>query len=142
MKIYITENIDKAIDGYYMIPIIYGKIDVSTIPNNIGEKIVAIDALDSIPYNLFDEFLSLVLLKMRMGCELILGGTELSIVAQDIINNKIDSQKFNEVIFNKRGVYSVKNIIDKLCANNLTILDVNIKGYHYELTAVRPANKN
>lgn len=142
MKIQITENIDKGIENYTIIPILYGKIDLTLAPNNSITHIVAIDALDSVPDNLLVEFISNIVQKMRIGCQIILGGTELSAISKDVVNNNITTQDYNKLIFSKRGIYRSEDVVKLMNQANLTINSVQIKGYKYELTASRPHPKN
>jgi hypothetical protein len=142
MNIHITENIDQIIDGYEIIPILYGKIDMGTVPSNSATNIVAVDALDSIPYNLLSEFLGQIKQKIRIGGKLVVGGLELSIISRDIVNGKLDSKTFNEIVFNKRGLYNVNDIRDILQSYGLKIDNVTIKGHNYEISASRPQITN
>lgn len=142
MKIHITENIDKAIENYTIVPILYGKIDLGLTPNNSVTHIVAIDALDSVPSNLLVDFISNIVAKMRLGCELVLGGTELAAISRDVVNNNITTPDYNQLIFSKRGIYRSEDIIKLLNEANLTINNVQIRGHRYELTATRPYPKN
>lgn len=142
MKIYITEHLDKAIENYKLIPILYGKIDVISIPNNSATEIIAIDAMDSIPSHLLVEFIKSVRQKMRIGASLIVGGTELSALARDLINHKISTKDFNESVLNKRGIYRSLDIIDLLKQAGLTIDKTIIRGYNYEISASRPSDSN
>lgn len=142
MKVYITENIDKVIEGYVMIPIIYGKIDLGQIPNNAAQTIVAVDALDSIPVQFLDTFLNDVKSKMRFNSELILGGTELSIISRDVVTGNLNTQKYNELIFSKRGIYNVSDIVALLQEKKLLINKSTIKGYNYEISATRSQASN
>jgi hypothetical protein len=142
MKVYITENIDKVIEGYVMIPIIYGKVDLGQIPNNAAQSILATDALDSIPVQFIDTFLEDIRSKMRFNSELVIGGTELSIVSRDILLGNLNTQKYNELIFSKRGIYNVSDIISLLQNKNLTINKSSIKGYNYEISVTRSQASN
>lgn len=142
MNIQITEKLDKTIEGFLTVPILYGKVDLGMVPDNAAQNIVAANALDSIPYNLLTEFLDSVRKKMRFGCKLYLGGVELSSVARDVTSGKLSSQHFNELIFTKRGLYNVKDIIELLESHGLRVEQANIKGNVYEITASRPKNTN
>lgn len=142
MKIHITENIEKIIDGYNMIPIIYGKVDLNKIPDNAATEIIAIDAIDSIPHSLLGDFLNQIVRKMRFGCNLILGGVELGLIGRNLINGKLNSENFNELLSSKKSMHSSKDIVDILNQYKLVINNINIRGNNYEITASRPANKN
>lgn len=142
MKIHITENIDRVLQGYQIIPILYGKIDLGMIPDNAALSIVAIDAIDSIPANLLSEFFQKVAEKMRFGCNIVLGGLELSSLSKDVVNGKISSNEYNNLVYSKRGVYSVSDILNILAQLNLKIESVLVKGYNYEIKATRPNGTN
>jgi hypothetical protein len=142
MKIHITENIENIIEGYGMAPIIYGKVDLNKYPDNSLTEIIAIDALDSIPENLFNDFLKQVVNKMRIGCIAIFGGVELGLVVRNVINGKIDSAEFNHLVFNKKSIHSCADVVKLLQFLNLNIDNVNIRGSNYEIAFSRPANKN
>lgn len=142
MNIHITENVDNIIDGYKMVPIIYGKIDMGMISDNAAENIIAVDAIDSIPHDMLDNFFKEVISKMRMGCNIFLGGIELLAISKDIINGKIDSKTFNELVYKKRGIYHVNDIKNILKQHGVIIKSIIIKGYEYEITAFRPLKTN
>ena len=142
MKIYITEHLDKAIENYTIVPILYGKLDMYSIPNNSATEIIAIDALDSIPSELLIDFISAIRQKMRIGSKLIVGGVELSAISRDVVNGKISTKEYNELIFSKKGIYRSRDILDLLQQADLNIENASIKGYQYEITAIRPQNTN
>lgn len=142
MKVYITENIDRVIENYKTIPIIYGKADLSIVPNNAATHIVAIDALDSIPFSLLGDFIKSIQNKLRAGGHIVLGGLELTAICQDLLNNNLDTQQFNETILNKKGLYKNQYITNLLTRIGLKINNVKIKGYNYEITASRPQVSN
>jgi hypothetical protein len=142
MKIYITESVEKTIEGYNMIPIVYGKINLDIVPDNSLTEIIAINAIDSIPSNLLPQFIESIVKKMRMGCSFILGGLELGLLSRNIINGGISSFNFNDIMSKKKSVYSSKDIVDLLKSHNINIDNVNIIGTNYEITASRPRNKN
>jgi hypothetical protein len=142
MNVHITENIDRVLQGHQIIPILYGKIDLGIVPDNAAQSIVAIDAIDSIPANLLVEFFENVAQKMRFGCNIVLGGLELSSLSKDVVSGKVSSDDYNKLVYSKRGVYSVTYILDILSQLNLKIESVLVKGYNYEIKATRPISTN
>jgi hypothetical protein len=142
MKIYITDKIENSIEGYKTIPILYGKIDMSDIPNNGADQIVALDALNNVPYNLLSDFLEEIYKKMRFGCQLILGGTELNILCKQVLDGQINIKDFNSLVFSKRGIYGSRDIIEVIHHYNLLVDSLIFKGNNYEITITRPVNKN
>lgn len=142
MKVHITENIDKVIENYKMVPIVYGKVDLSIFPNNSLTHIIATDALDSIPYSSVSELMVEIKNKIRSGGTIVIGGLELCAVCRDITNNKISTDDFNHKILDKKGLYKSKDIVSMLNNIGLTIDSMIIKGYNYEITASRPKISN
>lgn len=140
MNLYITENIDKVIEHYITIPIIYGKIDLGRIPDNSAKSIIAVDALDSVPLNLIGDFIQSIIQKMRLGGSLVIGGTDISLISKDYLNGKISTKSYNELIYAKRGIYCLNEISEIFKNNNLLIENVTIKGYQYEISVTRQNN--
>jgi cyclopropane fatty-acyl-phospholipid synthase-like methyltransferase len=137
MKIYITENIENIIDGYIMIPIVYGKIDISNLPNNSIEEIVAIDAIDSIVSEELGAFFTEIKTKLRLNGVIHISGIELAVLCNSVLNGSVNSKDFNDTIFNSRSISCVDEILNYIKMINLEAQTVAIKGNKYEITAKR-----
>jgi len=140
MKLYISENIDKSIQGYVIIPIVYGEFDLTKIPDNSATEIVAIDAIDSIKYDKIKTFISTIITKMRIGCNLYLGGTDIYAVSRHIIDGTNSLEAINTELLNKTGAYSLKFILELLKDSGVRINSATFKGDNYEISAIRPKN--
>lgn len=140
MKLFISENIDRAIEGYIVIPIVYGEFDLQKIPDNSATEIVAIDALDSIKYENVNAFISTITKKMRLGCNLYLGGTDAFIVCKNVINGSRNLKDLNETILSKTGLFSLKMILELLRGLGIKINSAVFKGEKYEISATRSKN--
>lgn len=142
MKVFISENIDRGLQGYTTIPIVYGEVDLTNIPDNSLTSIIAIDALDSIKYDKIIEFLRLLISKMRLSCTVYLGGVDVYAASRELISGSINIEKYNKEVLGKNGVYSSKFILDILQDNNITINSVVYKGNKYEISATRSNHQN
>lgn len=142
MKIYISENIDKIIDGFHTIPIVYGSVDFSSVPTNGASVIVAIDALDSIKQENIADFIFGMASRMRINGMIHLGGLDAYAISKDLLNGSLDINEYNKAISGKLGIYSMRYISDILKANNLTINSSSFRGRNYEISATRIINKN
>lgn len=142
MKIYISENLDKVIEGFTTIPIVYGAVDLGSIPANGASVIVAIDALDSIKQENITDFLYGIISKMRINGVLHVGGLDAYAISKDLISGKINIEDYNKSISGKLGIYSAKSITDILQSQNLTINSSVFRGSNYEISATRIVNKN
>jgi hypothetical protein len=137
MKIQITENVEQVIDGYLMIPIVYGKIDVDAIPNNSATDIVAENAPDSVYVDDIMEFFQKVASKVRTNGRLFVSGTDLSLLCKDIISGEINAVQFNKLTTQKRSLYPTNDIVNIMLNLGLKIESVQIKGNNYEIRATR-----
>ena len=137
MKIHITENVEKSIVGFSMIPVIYGKVELDIVPDN-GAVEIFVENLDQINYDNVEEFLVNIRNKTRKNGTVIISGTELSLLSRNVAFNKITSKDFNSLITNKRGIHKVHDIVNLLKLNGLMIQDVMIKGNTYGIKASRP----
>ena len=90
MKVYISENIDRVIEGFTTIPIVYGAVDLVSIPDNGASTIVCIDALDSIKSDSIVDFINGVVNKMRINCVAHFGGLDAYAVSKDLVSGKIN----------------------------------------------------
>lgn len=137
MKAIITKNVEDKITGYECIPVIYGKIDLSNIPDNALEEIIATDFLDYIEADRVDEYLGNICKKMRIHSTLILRGHELGLLCRNTVNNTITSKDFNKLLDKVKSIHKLPDVVNLLKSKNLLINNVTIKGIEYEISAVR-----
>jgi hypothetical protein len=137
MKIHITENVNSAIQGFTLVPIVYGRLDLGAVTDNSATQIVAIDAIDSVPSQMLVKFLQDVVSKMRLGCVAIFGGIELDMLARGIVTRDVNSENFNNLVYSKKSVYRNSDITNILTGLGLSIEKVLIQGIGYEITATR-----
>lgn len=142
MKVYISENIDKAIEGFNLIPIVYGAVDLGSIPNNAASTIVAIDALDSIKSESVIDFIGGVVSKMRLNSTVYLGGTDVYALSKNLLSGQLNINEYNNIMSNKNGIYACKYICDLLQSHKLKIMSAIFKGNNYEITATRSPDQN
>ena len=137
MKIHITENVNNAIDGFVLVPIVYGRLDLGGVTDHSATQIIAIDAVDSVPAQMLGKFLQDVVTKMRLGCTAIFGGVDLDILARGIITQELKSETFNKLVYSKKAMYRNSDITQTLTGLGLSIDKVSIQGINYEITATR-----
>ena len=142
MKLFISENIDKAIEGYKLVPIVYGETDVESIPNNSATDIVAIDGVDSIKYSNLPQFIAKISSKMRLHSTLYIGGIDIFALSRELLSGSKTVEEYNEIVDGKSGIYTSSIILDLLRSNNIKINSVTYKGYRYEISATRSNNTN
>lgn len=137
MKLYITESADNIIAGYTHIPIVYGKIDLSEVPNNGADIIVAPNSLNSIPIDSLEEFIQSIVSKMRYGCQTVFGGIDMNALSLAVVRGEVDDNEYNHMVYNNRGIYSSIKVVDILKSLKLKINSVFMNGYNYEISFSR-----
>jgi predicted CopG family antitoxin len=142
MKLYISENIDKAIQNFTLVPIVYGEVDLSNVPDNAATMIVAVDAIDSIKSKDIENFINNICRKMRLESTLHIGGLDAYAVSRSLLNGTISLDEYNELVLGKTGMYSSRFIIDLLKKNRIQIRSAVYKGHTYEIAATRSNNQN
>jgi hypothetical protein len=142
MKLYISENIHKGIQGFTIIPIIYGELDLSKVPDNAASTIIAIDAIDSIKHENLPVFIQSVAKKMRLDSTISLGGSDIYAISRGLLGGSITEQEYNQQFIGKNSISSSKYILELLKNTDLKINSVVFRGNTYEISATRPAYKN
>lgn len=142
MKLHISENIDKVIDGFTIVPIVYGEVDLTTIPSNCASEIIAIDAIDSISHDKIEQFVFNVCSKIRLNGTAYFGGIDAYALSRSLLSGSINIKEYNDLISKSNGTYSCKYILSLLQSYDITVQSVVYKGNHYEITAKRTHNKN
>ena len=137
MKVHITENVEQAIENFNMIPVIYGKVDLTNVPDNSATDIY-IENLDQIQHDFIEEFFTKLRSKVRKNGRILISGTELSILARNVLSNNLSSQEFNNIILSgKRGLHKVNDISNLLKKVGMLIEEVSISGNSYAIKSSR-----
>ena len=142
MKLHISENIDKVIDGFTIVPIVYGEVDLATIPSNCASEIIAIDAVDSISHDKIEQFIFNVCSKIRLNGTAYFGGLDVYALSRSLLSGNISIKEYNDFTSKSNAIYSSKYILSLLQSNDITIQSVVYKGNYYEITVKRTHNKN
>lgn len=140
MKLHISENIDKTIEGFTIVPIVYGEVDLTAIPSNCASEIVAVDAIDSISHDKIEQFVSNVCSKIRLNGTAYFGGLDVYAVSRSLLSGNINVKEYNALISKSNAVYSSKYILSLLQSLGITIQSVVYKGNYYEITTKRTHN--
>ena len=85
MKILITESMDRGIDGYYSFPVVHGNVKLNDIPRNACESIVVDQCIDRIKE---PEVINSLCRRLRKEGVVVITGTDILVLAQNLINKK------------------------------------------------------
>lgn len=105
-------------------------------------EIYAVDILDFVPECRFQEFIHSLVKKMRHGCELVIGGSDIYESAKQILRGDHTVYESSKLLYGtqdipKVGQYSLNVICDELLKCGLKIIAKNIDGNSMYVKATR-----
>lgn len=105
-------------------------------------EIYAVDILDFVPEHRFQEFVHSLVKKMRHGCELVVGGSDIYESAKQLLRGDHKVSDMNNILYGtqdapKAGQYSLNVICDELLGCGLKIMAKNIDGNSMYVKAKR-----
>lgn len=136
MKIQILNNIADCIDGYNPVFIENNTIDIDT-PDNSISSILMTNSIEQISYDYINQFLSKMRQLLRINGKLVITGVDINCLSRDLINKTINVSTYNEIVYNRKGIYDSSELATKLLSLGLQIDKILLKGSTYELHAVR-----
>ena len=127
---------DQTLNGYTNL-----EVNSNSVANEVDNsflEILAVDALDKLDYENVESFLGLLVSKLRLNGKLVLGGYDFDVIARRILTGSIDPKEVNHVIGNSKSVIGIHALLELLTKRfKLSIDSAIVKGYKYEITAVR-----
>jgi hypothetical protein len=137
MKIQITTSNQEHIAGYREVSIKDGKIDFQEISDNECTYILANNILDVFPAQQVKPCIMELVKKLRLGGTLVVGGTDLRIFSLNVINGMLQPNEASDIISSVSSMSDTGTIADIIREMNLVIINTQIGGVHYEISAER-----
>ena len=137
MRLQILRKDQEPIQNYQHVFIEDGNIDLTQIVDNQWKSIVASDIFDSFSSTSRLELIKAMTSKLRIGGELVVGGTDGRVLAKMITNGSLDIEEASSVISNLRAVASANIVSEAIQQFGLRVMSATINGLHYEVKAVR-----
>ena len=137
MRLQILRKDQEPIQNYQHVFIEDGNIDLTQIVDNQCKSIVASDIFDSFSSTSRLELIKAMTSKLRIGGELVVGGTDGRVLAKMITNGSLDIEEASSVISNLRAVASANIVSEAIQQFGLRVMSATINGLHYEVKAVR-----
>ena len=137
MKIYVTTDKDKKIEGFHVVTIQDFDQEMSNIVPNSSECIVAEEIIDHVPYNIVQKFISVLSSKLRKNGTMTLTGFDLGLVTRYVLNGAIDEQQYSDIVSNRLSMHNMKSVCNYCRDLNLIIENATLEGIKYEIYAKR-----
>lgn len=138
MKIHVVRPDQQAIENFTRVNISNNLVDLSQLSDNECELILANDAMDSYSIDRAGELIQSLISKLRLGGELVVGGTSIRLFCKQVLNSQLDEKQASQIIGSVASMTSPEPLVEALSVmGELDIVDVSLSGIHYEVKAKR-----
>ena len=137
MKIHVLRPDQQAIENFTRVNISNNLVDLTQLSDNECELILANDAIDSYSIDRVAELVQSLVSKLRLGGELVLGGTSIRLFCKQVLNSQLDEQQASQIIGSVASLTSPQPLVQALSSMGLEILESTMSGIHYEVKAKR-----
>ena len=137
MKLHIVKPEQESIENYTRLDVTSNTLDLSAVSDNECIAILANDILDVFNLDNVHAVIEQLVRKLRMGGELVIGGTDIRLFCKFVANDQIDEPTAARLIGNAQSMTTFDQTSNSLVALGLNILSSQIMGIHYEIKASR-----
>ena len=137
MKVQILRQGEAPVQGYNPIFVEINRINLDGLAQNQCEMILASDIFDCVTYNNIEPVLQALLSKLRLGGQLVVGGTDYNLLGSALNNKLLSEQDAARLIGNISCVVDGHKIADGLRSLNLAVETMHMDGIHFEVKARR-----
>ena len=137
MKIHIVRPEQQSIEGYQRVEVGQNTLELNTIADNECTTILANDIADSFSVDKIGGMIMAVVQKLRLGGEIIIGGTDIRLFAKAVLNEQLPEIDACKMIGTNLSMSNSQIITEIINSRNLKVESVQLMGVHYEVTAKR-----
>lgn len=138
MKLQIIRKEQEPIVGYEIVKIQQpNSLGLAHIVDNSCESILASDAVDSFNNSTLSQLCQLLVSRLRLGGELVLGGTDIRFFAKYVCNGILTPNEACDIVCAAHSMSTADMVREELEKLNLKVISIHMDGLHYEVKAVR-----
>ena len=137
MKLHIVKPGQESIENYTRVEASPNALDISTVSDNECTSIMANDILDLFSIDNIPKVLEHLSTKMRMGGDLVIGGTDVRLFCKYVTNDQVDELSASQLIGVCESMTTCDQISNTLQSLGLRIASSQINGMHYEIKVTR-----
>jgi hypothetical protein len=137
MKIHVIKPGQPTIAGYVPVTIDANSIALDVAADNQCTSIFAPDITDFFQLGVMHQLLSQLVKKLRLGGELVVGGTDIRLFVKSIANGRLGLNDGSQVIAGVQSMVSCDKIGNMLESMGLQVLSTHMDGIHYEIKCRR-----
>lgn len=139
MKLQVLTTEEESVENFHHAYIKESDIDLSGVADNECELILAPDVMNYFPVSSAVQVIQGLINKLRMGGEIVIGGTDVRAFCKNVINGMIDTTTASNVVLAHKSMTSSRDIKEMLQSAGLAIKSYHMNGVHYEIKAARSA---
>ena len=136
MKISITTDASRKIDGFTTIPVVMGSVKILDVPRNGCEYLELFNCIDDIKH---ENIVAEVCQKIRKDGVLSIVGTDLSAMVNGFVNKSMPKEEFVAYVTSKANLSSLEDIVNTIRSSGLRVISSKLNGIFYEVKATRQA---
>jgi len=138
MKLQIIRKDQESIGGYEAVKVEQpNSLELSHIVDNSCESILASDLMDSFNNSLISKLCQVLISKLRIGGEIVLGGTDVRFFSKYTANGMLTPKEACDIICSAYSMSTSDMVREELEKLNLRVVSIHMDGLHYEVKAVR-----
>lgn len=138
MKLQIIRKEQTHINGYELYKIDKpNSLELSHIVDNSCEYILASDIMDSFHISLIPKICQLLITKLRLNGEIVVGGTDVRFFSKYVSNGLLTPQEACEIVCSSYSMSYSDMLKEQFEQLKLRIISIHMDGLHYEIKAVR-----
>ena len=137
MKLHIVKPEQESIENYTRVDANPDSLDLSKVSDNECTMILANDILDLFHIDNVPQLLEHLVKKIRMGGELVVGGTDVRLFGKAVSNDQMDELSASRLIASAQSMTTFEQTSGILKAMGLKMLSAQISGIHYEIKVSR-----
>ncbi len=137
MKLQIVLPNQPSIENFERVEVRPNSMDLSSVSDNECTMILASNVVDSFTIDKIGDLIPSIIKKIRMGGELVIGGTDVRLFAKMLLNDQITELQACEIISSVQSMSNLNIVLQALVRAKFEILSTQITGLHYEIKAKR-----
>lgn len=124
-------------DGYQVLEIINGKINIDQFSDNECIEISAINSLDFISYPDLNGFMLSLASKTRKNGTVTLGGVDTYSLSRAITNDSMSIEDINQLLYSRKSLTDINTTKEFMISLGFEIVSAYLNGINYEIKARR-----
>jgi hypothetical protein len=138
MKLQIIRKEQEGIGGFEIVKMESpNSLELSHIIDNSCEVILASDIVDSFNNSILPKLCQVLVSKLRLNGQLIIGGTDVRFFAKYVSNGLLTPNEACDLVCSAYSMSTSDMVREQLEKFNLKVISIHMDGLHYEVKAVR-----